>query len=154
MSTTQDSGAQATPTPAPKRVIRVADVIQMLHDGKDRDQIKVELNLTPAEARALFAHKDVAKRKVRRPVELGIEIVGLEDEDETEETVISNTPQEDEVLPQTSEPEVEPATAAEPQVEVETPVPQAEAPAPFMAAFSSPANQAAPVATTAVSGWD
>jgi hypothetical protein len=149
MSTTQDSGAQATTTPVSKRVIRVADVIAMLHDGKDRDQIKAELGLSPAEARALFAHKDVAKKKVRKPVELGIEIVGLEDEEG--DITVGDTPQEEVVLPQTSE---ELPIEAEPPTETVTPEPQAEAPAPFMAAFASPANQAAPVATTAVSGWD
>lgn len=78
MSTENNTGI---PTPAPKRVIRVQTIIDMLHEGKDREQIARELGLTPAERRALFAHKDIAKKKVRKPVELGIEIVGLEDEE-------------------------------------------------------------------------
>lgn len=82
-NTTPTAAPVAAPTP--KRRISTKTVIDMLRDGKDRDQIKRELNLTPAEARALFSHKDIIKKKVHKPVELGIEIVGMEDEEGTPE---------------------------------------------------------------------
>lgn len=132
--------------PQPKRVITVRSVLNMLREGKDRDQIKKELALTPAEARALFAHKDIIRKKVRKEEELGIEIVGLE-EDEVDAEVSAPSESVPEVEPVADEPEV--AQVSEPEA----------SPSSFFGGLpQNPpdwANTAAPAAepTAANSGW-